>query len=174
MPAWGMIFTASAFLFIAACGNQPMSSNATPQEATQPTAPVETPSPTMTGGFDGARAYEHVRHLVELGPRPPGSDAIHRAQSYIIEQLKSYGCQVEEHDFHGSSSLGQIAMKNIVAKIPGKDPPIISPSLATFLSNRFQSSNGNFAEPFADHSLGRRGIIARGAIIPMVGSYTEV
>ena len=42
-----------------------------------------------TGDFDGARAYEHVRHLVDIGPRPPASDGIHRAQAYIIGQLKS-------------------------------------------------------------------------------------
>jgi glutaminyl-peptide cyclotransferase len=72
-----------------------------------------------TDGFDGARAYEHVRRLVEIGPRPPGSDGIRRAQAYIVGQLKGFGCQVEEHDFPGSTPLGDIAMKNIIAKIPG-------------------------------------------------------
>ena len=72
-----------------------------------------------TDVFDGARAYEHVRRLVEIGPRPPGSDGIRRAQAYIVGQLKGFGCQVEEHDFPGSTPLGDIAMKNIIAKIPG-------------------------------------------------------
>ena len=75
--------------------------------------------------FDGARAYEHVRHLVDIGPRPPGSDGIHRAQSYIIGQLRTYGCQVQEHDFHGSSPIGNLAMKNIIAKIPGTSSAIV-------------------------------------------------
>lgn len=75
--------------------------------------------------FDGARAYEHVRHLVEIGPRPPDSDGIHRAQAYIIDQLKSYGCPVEEHDFHASTVLGNLAMKNIVVKLRGTNPGII-------------------------------------------------
>jgi hypothetical protein len=78
-----------------------------------------------SNSFDGVRAYEHVRHLVEIGPRPPGSDGIHRAQAYIIGQLKSYGCPVEEHDFHGSSVLGNLAMKNIVVKLPGTGPGIV-------------------------------------------------
>ncbi len=77
------------------------------------------------GSFDGARAYEHVRHLVEIGPRPPGSDGIHRAQAYIIGQLKSYGCPVEEHDFHASTALGNLAMKNIVVKLPGTSSGIV-------------------------------------------------
>ncbi len=79
----------------------------------------------LPGNFDGARAYEHVRHLVDLGSRPPASDGIHRAQAYIIAQLKSYGCQVEEHDFHGSTPLGDLAMKNIVVKIPGTSQGIV-------------------------------------------------
>jgi glutaminyl-peptide cyclotransferase len=78
-----------------------------------------------SSNFDGARAYEHVRHLVEIGPRPPASDGIHRAQTYIIGQLKSYGCPVEEHDFHGSTVLGSLAMKNIVVKLPGANPGIV-------------------------------------------------
>jgi glutaminyl-peptide cyclotransferase len=75
--------------------------------------------------FDGSRAYEHVRHLVEIGPRPPASDGIHRAQAYIIGQLKSFGCPVEEHDFHASTVLGNLEMKNIVVKLPGTSSSII-------------------------------------------------
>jgi glutaminyl-peptide cyclotransferase len=75
--------------------------------------------------FDGGRAYEHVRRLVEIGPRPPASDGIHRAQAYIIDQLKSYGCPVEQHDFHAPTALGDLAMKNIVVKLPGTNSGII-------------------------------------------------
>ena len=86
---------------------------------------ISVPPPQTTGGFDGSRAFEHVRHLVELGPRPPASDAIHQAQSYIVGQLKSYGCPVEEHDFHASTPIGDLAMKNIVAKVPGSQAGIV-------------------------------------------------
>lgn len=78
-----------------------------------------------TAAFDGNRAYEHARRLVEIGPRPPDSDGIRRAQAYIIGQLKSYGCPVEEHDFHASTALGNLAMKNIVVKLPGGRPGIL-------------------------------------------------
>ena len=78
-----------------------------------------------TATFDGNRAYEHVRRLVEIGPRPPDSDGIRRAQAYIIGQLKSFGCPVEEHDFHASTVLGNLAMKNIVVKLHGTSPGII-------------------------------------------------
>jgi len=101
---------------------------ALPQDQAAPSiqsAPLAAPDPRSVGGFDGARAYEHVRQLVAFGPRPSGSEALHRAQTYIVSQLKSYGCQVEEHDFHGSTDLGEIAMKNIIAKVPGTGPNIV-------------------------------------------------
>jgi len=90
--------------------------------STSVSQPTEAPA---TSNFDGARAYEHVRHLVDIGPRPPASDGIHRAQAYIIGQLKSFGCPVEEHDFHASTVLGDLAMKNIVVKLPGTSSGII-------------------------------------------------
>jgi glutaminyl-peptide cyclotransferase len=50
---------------------------------------------------------------------------MHRAQAYLISQLKSFGCLVDEHDFRGSTPLGDIAMKNIIAKIPGTGSGIV-------------------------------------------------
>jgi glutaminyl-peptide cyclotransferase len=123
-----IFFTRYALLAAAcliACNKSTTGSTDQPQSSSPAVASSVAPSPATTGGFDGAHAFEHVRHLVSLGPRPPASDAIHQAQSYISSQLKSYGCQVEEHDFHGSSDLGDLAMKNIIAKIPGSDPGIV-------------------------------------------------
>jgi len=62
---------------------------------------------------------------VEIGPRPPASEGIRLAQIYIIGQLKSFGCPVEEHDFYASTALGDLAMKNIVVKLPGVNSGII-------------------------------------------------
>lgn len=87
--------------------------------AVAPTIANAADSQASRPSFDGARAYEHVKHLVEIGPRPPDSDGIRRAQAYIIGQLKSFGCPVEQHDFHGSTVLRNLAMKNIVVKLPG-------------------------------------------------------
>ena len=118
-----------AALCLVACGQSSPTSGApsgrpgsSPQAATFPAAP---PAET-TGGFDGARAYKHVEQLVAVGPHSAGSEAIHRAQAYIISQLKSDGCVVEEQDFHAPSTpVGDVAMKNIVAKIPSSNPNII-------------------------------------------------
>ncbi len=61
-----------------------------------------------------------------IGPHSAGSEGIRRAQDYIIGQLKSFGCPVEEQDFHAPSTpAGDVAMKNIVVKIPSANPNII-------------------------------------------------
>jgi glutaminyl-peptide cyclotransferase len=77
------------------------------------------PPASTTGGFDGQKAYEHVAKLVAIGPRTPDSEGIRRAQEYIKEQLHASGCPVEEDDFHASTPIGVLAMKNILAKAPG-------------------------------------------------------
>jgi glutaminyl-peptide cyclotransferase len=93
----------------------------------------EAPPAEQAGGFDGQRAYDHVARLVGIGPRPAGSDGIHRAQEYIHSELKSYGCAYEDDDFHADTPAGSVAMKNILAKIPGKSPNII------FLSTHYDT-----------------------------------
>jgi hypothetical protein len=37
--------------------------------------------------FSGQRAYDHVKKLVELGPRPSGSKGLELARQYILKQL---------------------------------------------------------------------------------------
>jgi glutaminyl-peptide cyclotransferase len=122
-----MLFVALSFACLAACGHSsPAESGApgtgAPQAATFPPAPAA----ETTGGFDGTRAYKHVEQLVALGPHPAGSEGIRRAQQYITGQLKSFGCPVEEQDFHATSTpVGDVAMKNIVVKIPSANANII-------------------------------------------------
>jgi glutaminyl-peptide cyclotransferase len=122
-----VVFVLLAGLGFGACNAHTSSAVSLKEQASPSTqsAPPPAPDPASMGGFDGARAYEHVRQLVAFGPRPSGSEALHRAQAYIVSQLKSYGCPVEEHDFHGSTDLGEVAMKNIIVKIPGSGPNIV-------------------------------------------------
>src|SRR5712664_756873 len=116
----------AAVLFIAACSHQTSPGSDASGAASPALANViSAPSAETTGGFDGARAYKHVEQLVAIGPHPAGSDGIRRAQAYIIGQLKSFGCPVEEQDFHASTPIGDVAMKNILVKIPSANPDLI-------------------------------------------------
>jgi len=85
----------------------------------------DTPAPEKTGGFDGKRAFADVAKQVDIGPRPSGSQAIAQAQDYILAELSSAGCTTEVDAFNGQTPAGEIAMKNILVKIPGERPGII-------------------------------------------------
>jgi glutaminyl-peptide cyclotransferase len=94
-----------------------------PPAATQD--PVEAPPPEQTGGFDGKRAFAHVRKQVSFGPRPAGSPAIAETQNYILAELKSYGCAADIDTFSSDTPAGRLPMKNILVKIPGDRPGVI-------------------------------------------------
>lgn len=74
---------------------------------------------------DSARAYEHLKKLVEMGPHPSGSEAIKKAQSYLENELKSYGLTVSEDTFNGETPRGPIPMKNIIAELRGQKPDLV-------------------------------------------------
>jgi Zn-dependent M28 family amino/carboxypeptidase len=99
-------FVAAAVLLAAACASGPEAQSSKP--ATQ-----------STTSFDSGRAYEHLRQVVSIGPRPAGSPAIERTRAYISGQLKSSGVQVAQQSFVAKTPIGEIPMVNLIATIPG-------------------------------------------------------
>jgi Zn-dependent M28 family amino/carboxypeptidase len=75
-----------------------------------------------TKGFDSARAWEHLRKQVAIGPRPSGSPANVETRKYIIGQLKAAGIDAKEQPFIGMTPLGEVSMANVIATIPGRRP----------------------------------------------------
>jgi Zn-dependent M28 family amino/carboxypeptidase len=73
--------------------------------------------------ISGASAFEFTKRAVDFGPRPSGSDANRALQNYILSQLKTCRCEVTEDAFTATTPRGPIAMKNIIAKFPGKGRP---------------------------------------------------
>jgi glutaminyl-peptide cyclotransferase len=126
---------AFAIFFVCACGHDApepsvsvnASSPATAAAPAQVVVPAGEMAPpaSQTGGFDGAKAYDHVAKFVAFGPHPPATDAIHNVQNYIHSQLQGFGCAVDEDDFTAPTPIGAMAMKNIIAKIPGTGQGII-------------------------------------------------
>jgi peptidase M28-like protein len=76
----------------------------------------KTPSKKIWSEVSGEKALTHVQKLVDLGPRPPGSDAIVRARAYIEEQLESYGWQVAEQSFADQTPRGETKYVNLIAR----------------------------------------------------------
>jgi Zn-dependent M28 family amino/carboxypeptidase len=108
----------AALALLAACGGSPAASGTA--SATVVQAQEVPPPAASTGGFDAARAYEHVANLVAIGPHSAGSEGGRHAQEYIVEQLREFGCPVEEMAFTARATpVGDVNMKNIVTKIPG-------------------------------------------------------
>lgn len=66
-------------------------------------------------GFDGERAYEHVRELVELGPRFPGSPGHAEAQAYLLEAFQATKLKVERDAFVARTPEGEVPMCNLLA-----------------------------------------------------------
>jgi glutaminyl-peptide cyclotransferase len=75
--------------------------------------------------FSGGRAFESLKRLVAFGPRPPGSPALAQSRSWIIQQLKKSGAQVEEDSFTAVTPIGNLPMTNIIAKFPGRGPKVV-------------------------------------------------
>jgi Zn-dependent M28 family amino/carboxypeptidase len=95
--------------------------------------------------FDSGRAFDHVRQLVTLGPRPPGTAAAAQARRYIKSQLEAAGLQATEQPFTASTPLGPIQMANVSAVIPGKrtDRILFGGHYDTKLFRRFRFVGAN-------------------------------
>lgn len=76
----------------------------------------------VAAGVSGTSALEFTRRAVAFGPRPPGSAADIALQNYIMAELRKDGCEIIEDAFTAKTPKGTIAMKNIIAKFPGKGP----------------------------------------------------
>jgi len=79
-----------------------------------------------SAGFSGAAALEFTKQAVAFGPRPAGSDADRKLQAYILEQVRVSGAQITEDAFTAKTLRGDIAMKNILVKFPGKSGKAIA------------------------------------------------
>ena len=179
-----MSMLALAALCIAACGHDAArpaaekggsrgagqtTSGASGQAAASQPLPVvptseQAPPASQTGGFDGAKAYEHVAKIVAIGPRRPASDGIHRAQEYIWAQLRGLGCTVDEDDFNAQTTIGNVAMKNIVAKAPGEGRGIIlllthydTAPVKDFVGAEDSGSSTGLMIEMARHVCGKKG-----------------
>lgn len=80
------------------------------QAAPKTTAPV----------FDSARAWDHLKAMVDLGPRPAGSDALRRTRAYITRQISGMGLTVQEQPFTATTPIGPVDMVNLVVTLPGR------------------------------------------------------
>src|SRR3954454_20187329 len=69
--------------------------------------------------FDAGRAWEHLRQMVAIGPRPSGSQAIEQTRKYIKDQLAANGLTAVEQAWDDQTPLDKVHMVNLAVTIPG-------------------------------------------------------
>ena len=80
--------------------------------------------------FSGDNALAHVQQLVDLGPRPPGSEALEKSRGYIEKQLSIFGWKVTRQVFSENTPRGEIRFVNLVAQF---EPAGGKPATPSFL-----------------------------------------
>jgi Zn-dependent M28 family amino/carboxypeptidase len=65
----------------------------------------------------GAVALDHAKALVAFGPRPSGSEAHQKMQTYITEQLRQAGLAVEQDSFVAQTPIGAVPMNNVIGRL---------------------------------------------------------
>ncbi|MEO8481300.1 MAG: M28 family peptidase [Acidobacteriota bacterium] len=78
--------------------------------------------PPATASFDGARAFEHLKAMVAIGPRPAGSAEIRRTRAYITRQIAALGLTVQEQPFVAQTPAGGVDMVNLIVRLAGRRP----------------------------------------------------
>jgi Zn-dependent M28 family amino/carboxypeptidase len=76
-------------------------------------------------GFNGERAFNDLRQLVQLGPRPAGSESLERARAYIERQLSAADAEIREDPFVATTPMGKIPMTNVIGVIHGENPTVV-------------------------------------------------
>jgi glutaminyl-peptide cyclotransferase len=103
--------------------------------------------------FDSGRAWDHLRQLVAIGPRPSGSPAIEQTRTYIKAQLTAAGLTATEQAWDAQTPLDNVRMVNLLATIPGarKERIVIAGHYDTKLYRQFRfvgASDGGSSTAF--------------------------
>jgi glutaminyl-peptide cyclotransferase len=118
----------AAALALAGCGEQRTTVSGPVAEKSSASAPaaqaerVQWPQVTAPR-LDAARAFQYVKELAALGPRPVGSAAHQKMEQYIVAHLA--GAQLEDDRFDHPTPAGAYPMRNIIAKYPGTKDGVI-------------------------------------------------
>jgi Zn-dependent M28 family amino/carboxypeptidase len=90
--------------------------------------------------FNGAKALEYTRQFVAIGPRWPTSQGHLNAEAFLRNQFQHD--QLEEDTFTSNTPIGPVAMRNFIARFPGKKDGVIV--LATHYETNYPLRTINF------------------------------
>ena len=81
-----------------------------------------TQAPAAAATFDSGKAWEHLRQMVAIGPRPAGSPALRQTRAYITRQISALGLTVQEQPWTAQTPAGPVEMVNLIVTLPGTRP----------------------------------------------------
>ena len=69
--------------------------------------------------FDGAQAYEYLKQICDLGPRPSGSPGMQAQQKLLIDHFQKLGAKVKLQQFRVRHPLdgSEVRMANIIVSL---------------------------------------------------------
>ena len=74
------------------------------------------PSAAVYSKISGKNAFVHVEKLVEIGPRPAGSEGLEDARFYITTELEKNGWKVQRQAFEKLTPDGKVNFVNLRAR----------------------------------------------------------
>ena len=113
--------------------------------------PFQVISADLAGQFSGENAYSQVKALVEIGPRPPGSDGYEKALVLLEKQFASQGWETRRQSFKKADTvLGAKSFTNLLARHPAGErdwnrstPVVIGGHLDSKLIDSFKFVSAN-------------------------------
>lgn len=131
---------ALTLVMVAACGDSSKEREKDPGKAAA--SPASPASSAPSSNSAAARAWEHVRYLVNLGGRPSGSDAYARQLHYLRQHLEAAGWACLTRSWQETNPLtGQsVTMTNLYARY-GRDARFDEP-LPGILSCHIDTKTG--------------------------------
>jgi hypothetical protein len=81
----------------------------------EPAYPFNEADP-LDAKVSGEKAFAHVSALVDLGPRPAGSEALENSRKYLEEELAALGWVTRRQTFTTKTPRGNIEFTNLLAR----------------------------------------------------------
>ncbi|MEX2273000.1 MAG: M28 family peptidase [Vicinamibacterales bacterium] len=109
-------------LLVVACAEAAPPPPSPAPQASADTSAVPAPVTQAAADVSGERAFEQLKQLVAIGPRPAGSPGMQQQRAHITTQMKALRLTVTEQAFMATTPVGQVAMANLIVTLPGTRP----------------------------------------------------
>lgn len=119
--------------------------------------------------FDGAKAFEEARSLLELGPRDSSTPGAEAAAKHLRDRLQALGVAASIDEFKGLSPKGEVAFRNVMGLLPGGGKRLLilgsHYDTKSGIGGKFQGANDSASSSAALLELAR--VMAKGPELPV-------